>query len=134
MNHWIKFNLVGIAGFALQSGVLFVFTHTTLRLSHLAATAVAVEVAVLNNFFWHQRWTWKDRPSSSPADTLARLFKFNVTNGLISLAGNVAIIGILVRHAGWPVVGANCVSVAVCSIFNFILADRIAFTIESTSG
>ena len=25
------------------------------------AAAAAVELAVLNNFFWHERWTWRDR-------------------------------------------------------------------------
>jgi putative flippase GtrA len=131
MLRWIRFNAVGVFGFILQSVTLFLLTHTTLQLGYFAATAAAVEIAVLNNFYRHQRWTWKDRPSSTAGDTLARLLKFNLTNGLVSLAGNVLIIGILVRHAGLPIVGANCVSVAVCSIFNFILADRVAFQIES---
>ena len=130
MVHWIKFNLVGLAGFALQSGALFVFTHSALRVSYLPATALAVELAVLNNFYWHQRWTWKDRPSSTTRTTLGRLFKFNVTNGLVSIAGNVLIVGLLVRYADLPIVGAYFASVGACSIFNFILADRIAFTVE----
>ena len=73
MLHWVKFNLVGLLGFALQTGVLFVFTHVTPQVSYLAATATAVELAVLNNFVWHQRWTWKDRPSLTIKDTLRRL-------------------------------------------------------------
>ena len=127
MVHWIKFNIVGVVGFALQSGALFVLTHTTLHVTYLVATALAVELAVLHNFVWHQRWTWKDRPAANMLESLCRLAKFNVTNGLVSLVGNVAFMAILVGRLGLPIAGANLISVGVCSICNFVLADRIAF-------
>ena len=127
MIHWIRFNVVGAGGFALQSGALFVLTHTTLHVTYLVATALAVELAVLHNFVWHQRWTWKDRPAATMLESLWRLAKFNVTNGLVSLVGNVAFMAILVGRLGLPIAGANLISVGVCSICNFVLADRIAF-------
>ena len=130
MMHWIKFNVVGVVGFALQSAVLFVITHSTYQVGYLTATAIAVELAVLNNFFWHQRWTWKDRPSTTRGDTLRRLAKFNITNGLFSIAGNMILMTLLVGHLGLPITGANLISVATCSIFGFILADRIAFDMD----
>lgn len=130
MHHWIKFNAVGVLGFALQSSALFVMTHTAHGFSYLAATAIAVELAVLNNFIWHQRWTWNDRPSTTRIETLRRLAKFNITSGLFSMAGNLILMGILVGRLGLPVTGANVVSVATCSICSFVLADRIAFDME----
>src|SRR5207244_482169 len=48
MVHLIKFNAVGALGFALQSGALFVFTHNAYHVNYLAATAAAVELAVLH--------------------------------------------------------------------------------------
>lgn len=125
--HWIKFNVVGVLGFALQSGALFVFTHTAHHVSYLAATAAAVELAVLNNFVWHQRWTWRDRPSGTMWETLCRLAKFNITNGLFSITGNLVFMTVLVGRLGLGILGANLVSVAACSICSFVLADRIAF-------
>lgn len=133
MIHWIKFNVVGVLGFALQSGALFVLTHTAPHLSYLAATVVAVELAVLNNFIWHQRWTWNDRPASNKKETLRRLAKFNITTGLVSIAGNLLLMNLLVGRFGLPVAPANVASVATCSIFSFILADRIAFDLDETS-
>ena len=127
MLHWIKFNLVGAVGFALQSGLLFVFTHATPQLSYLAATLAAVELAVLNNFVWHQRWTWRDRPTSTIRQTLWRLLRFNLTSGLFSIIGNLVFMSVFVGRLGLPVGRANVVSVAACSIVSFILADRIAF-------
>ena len=127
MIHFIRFNVVGVLGFALQSGALFALTHREHPLGYLAATAAAVELAILNNFLWHQHWTWKDRPSSTRGETLRRLAKFNLTNGAVSLTGNLVLMSILVGRLGLPIVGANVASVAACSICNFFLADRIAF-------
>jgi len=127
MLHWLKFNAVGALGFALQSGTLFLLTHGARSIPYLAATAIAVELAVLNNFVWHQRWTWRDRPSTTVAETLGRLLKFNITNGLVSIVGNLVFMSLLVGRLGLPVTSANLISVAACSIFNFILADRFAF-------
>lgn len=127
MTPWIKFNLVGLLGFALQTGALFVLTHAAPRVSYLAATAMAVELAVLNNFVWHHLWTWSDRPSFTKGETLRRLWKFNVTTGLVSITGNLLLMSVLVGRLGLPIVGANLVTVAACSILSFFLADRIAF-------
>ena len=127
MLHWIKFNVVGVLGFALQSLALFVLTHTAYSISYLAATAVAVELAVLNNFVWHQRWTWSDRPSMTKKGTLRRLVKFNITTGLVSIVGNLVLMSIFVGRFQLPVTPANLLTVASCSILSFFLADRIAF-------
>jgi len=125
--HWIKFNVVGLIGFALQSAALFVLTHTAYSISYLAATAVAVELAVLNNFVWHQLWTWRDRPTTSKRDTWQRLAKFNVTTGLVSLTGNLVLMSILVGRFRLPISGANVITVVACSLISFLLADRFAF-------
>ena len=132
MIHFIRFNVVGIVGFALQTGALFVLTHSPHRMGYLAATAAAVELAVLNNFVWHQRWTWSDRPSATRGETMRRLLKFNITNGAVSITGNLVLMSILVGRAGLPIAGANVASVAACAICNFFLADRIAFYVEGS--
>ena len=124
------FNMVGVLGFALQSTALFVLTHGAHPVGYLAATAAAVELAILNNFVWHQWWTWRDRPSSTRRETLGRLAKFNITNGAVSLTGNLVLMSILVGRMGLPIAGANLASVVACSICNFFLADRIAFYVD----
>ena len=131
MIHFIRFNVVGGMGFALQSGALFVLTHGAHSLGYLTATAVAVELAVLNNFVWHQRWTWEDRPSATTGETVRRLAKFNLTNGLVSLAGNLILMSLLVGRLGLSLMAAYLLSIATCSICNFFLADRIAFCVSS---
>jgi putative flippase GtrA len=134
MLHWTKFNLVGVTGFALQVAALFLLTHIAHPISYLTATALAVELAVLNNFVWHQRWTWKDRPSITRSETLRRLAKFNLTTGLVSILGNLVFMSVLVGRLGLAIVLANVITVVVCSLLNFILADRVAFKIADSSA
>ncbi len=127
MKTWLKFNLVGVFGFVLQTAALLTLTRAAPGVGYLTATALAVELAVLNNFFWHQRWTWNDRPSPTKRHTLRRLAKFNITSGMVSLVANVLLMSVLVGRFGLPIVGANIVTVAACSILSFFLADRLAF-------
>jgi len=124
---WLKFNLVGAGGFAVQTGALYLLTHSALHLHYLLATVIAVELAVLNNFAWHQRWTWSDRPCLTAVGTWRRLGKFNLTNGLVSILGNMILMTAFVGWFGLPVGRSNLLSVAACSLCNFILADRIVF-------
>jgi putative flippase GtrA len=86
-----------------------------------------VETAVVQNFLWHERFTWRDRPATSPLQSLVRFMKFNATNGGVSLAGNLLIMSALVGQLRWNYVIANLLAVTVCSLANFLLSDRLVF-------
>jgi dolichol-phosphate mannosyltransferase len=125
---YLKYNLVGISGFAIQSATLYLLARVGGHSHYLLSTAVAVELAVINNFFWHQRWTWIDRPSSSVAEIAGRFVKFHIANGAISLVGNVLLMGLFVGRFMLPLTAANALSVLACSLVNFVLADRLVFS------
>jgi putative flippase GtrA len=120
---WLKFNAVGAGGIAVQLAALALF-KSGLRLDYLAATALAVEAAVIHNFFWHERFTWADRPSGS---SWARFAKFNLTTGLFSILGNVLVMKMLVGGAHFNYFVANILTIATCSILNFVVSDRFVF-------
>jgi putative flippase GtrA len=124
MSRFIRFNVVGALGLVLQLGVLAVLQRAGWAL--VAATLVAVEMAVLHNFLWHDRWTWCDRRRGSPVERLAR---FHATNGLTSLVGN-AMLTWCFSAMGLPVVVANLAAVASCAVVNFASGDRFVFRLE----
>jgi putative flippase GtrA len=126
MIRFLKFNGVGLAGFALQLGLLALLVK--LGGHYLAATAVAVEVTVLHNFAWHQRWTWRDRRAAAGSQ-MRRLWRFHAANGLVSLAGNVLLMQLFVGLLGWPVIPANLLAVLLCALVNFTASDRFVFRI-----
>jgi putative flippase GtrA len=117
------FVAVGVLGFLLQVATLHILT-SYVAWTWLPATLVSVELAVLHNFLWHERWTWIDRRASN---RFPRLVRFHAANGLISIAGNALMMAWLVGAIGLPPVPANTIAVVATSLVNFLMADRWVF-------
>ncbi len=119
---WLKFNVVGAIGIGVQVTAL-AFLVGVLGLNYLAATALAVETAVLHNFVWHERFTWP-----GPArGRLRRLLKFHLTNGILSLLGNVLLMRLFTGALGVPYLPANMLAIASCSLANFAASHCFVF-------
>lgn len=123
---WTAFNIVGLSGVAVQLATLTALV--SFGCHYLIATAIAVEAAVLNNFFWHERWTWTDRAEGGLSETLDRLLRFNLSVGVISIVQNLFFMNVLVRWLGIPYLPANLMGIASCSLLNFFLSDRLVFS------
>jgi putative flippase GtrA len=119
------FVTVGAIGFLLQIGTLTVLTWLS-AWPYEPATALAVEVAVLHNFWWHERWTWSDRRVARH-DVFGRLAKYHVTTGLTSIGGNLVLTAAIMQVFGVHVVAANVAAVAAMAGANFLVADRWVF-------
>ncbi len=126
---YLRFNLVGAIGIVVQLATLAALT-SGLHLGYLVATALAVETAVLHNFIWHERYTWADRRSLRWRDVAARLARFNFTTGAISIGGNLLLMRLLVGQAHLPAMVANLLTIAACSVVNFLVSDRVVFRLE----
>ena len=121
----LRFYAVGGLGIAVQLGVLAALTHA--GVNYVVATALAVEAAVVHNFIWHQRYTWSERRTQGAAAYALRLLKFNSTTGVISIGGNVILMRLLVGEAGFRPLIANLLTIASCSLLNFLVSDRAVF-------
>ena len=130
---WLKFNAVGGVGIVVQLGALAVF-RSWLKLDYLLAAGLAVEIAVVHNFLWHERYTWADRPATGAMQSLVRLAKFNASNGAVSMVGNLGLMRLLVGEMLFHYVAANLIAVMVCSLVNFLLSDRFVFDVEADSA
>jgi len=120
---WLKFNAVGGIGVVVQFVVLAAL-KSGMQLDYLLATGLAVEAAVIHNFLWHERFTWADRVSES---SWVRFAKFNLTTGLFSIVGNLVVMKFLVGWAGVNYLVANGMTIAACSVVNFVVSDRVVF-------
>jgi len=129
---WGKFNFVGAIGIGVQLAVLTLL-RSAFHLDYLLTTALAVEAAVIHNFLWHERFTWRDRPAGRAWQSLMRFLKFNASNGAISIVGNLLIMRALVGALGINYVPANLVAIATCSLANFLLSDRLVFERSSVA-
>ena len=122
---WMKFNLVGGVGIAVQ--LLMLWLLTACGVGYLLATAFAVESAVLHNFVWHERFTWVDRRNGRFLQTAVWLLRFNLSTGTVSIVGNLLLMRLLVGQAHVRPILANMIAIAICSILNFIVSDRWVF-------
>ena len=127
---WLKFNLVGGLGIAVQLSVLFGL-KSGIHFNYLLATALAVEVAVVHNFLWHERYTWVDRVHPSWRSSLPRLLRFNLAAGAVSILGNLALMKLMVGLGHVNYLIANGVAVAVCSLLNFLVSEEWVFEGEA---
>jgi len=118
-----KFSLVGLAGAALQV-ILFDLLRRGCHLPGAAATSIAVEMVVMNNFFWHERFTWRDRGRMGLRQRALRLWRFHAGNGLFSLAGNTLLVYGLVEMFKAPALPSAVAAIALCAPVNFWIADR----------
>jgi len=123
---WWKFNFVGMIGIGVQFTALFLL-KSVLGFNYLFATAFAVEAAVVHNFVWHEQFTWSDRVRSSWQRSLPRLVRFNLTNGAVSIVGNLALMKVMVGEGHMNYLLANAIAIALCSITNFLVSERWVF-------
>ena len=124
LQRWLKFSAVGATGIAVQLIALALLLRIS-GIHYLVATLLAVELSVLHNFVWHKKWTWSDRTSCS---SRALLLRFNLTNGALSIAGNLFFMWLFVGCAGMDARFANMLTISICALANFILSDLIVFT------
>jgi putative flippase GtrA len=178
---WCKFNFVGGIGIGVQFAALFL-VKSVLHFNYLAATAIAVEAAVMHNFVWHEQFTWVDRtrsdgvqpslrtvpPHSSRAErsterrgsgwrsafsaaikpflsfralapgaprsryfqSFRRLLRFNLTNGAVSILGNLALMKVMVGQGHMNYLLANAIAITLCSLANFLVSETWVFEQE----
>jgi len=133
---FVKFSIVGAIGFLVNQFFLYLFydspvfpflpekdtsarivffTHPDVRL--LIATVVAVELAILSNFFWHNVWTFSDRSRRLPLPL--RLVTFNITS-IGSPIISVTTVNVLTPNFGINAYIANSIGIALGMTWNWI--------------
>jgi putative flippase GtrA len=130
---WLKFNAVGAMGVVVQLAALAVLVRV-LRLPVVIGTGLAVETAIVHNFLWHRGWTWADRKRSGRSrwviEALGLLLRFNVSTGMVSLAGNMFLMHLLVTTTSLGLLRSNLLTIAACSLVNFVVSDRFVFRLR----
>ena len=107
-----KFLVVGGTGVLVNSLTLFLLFQWT-HVSLVVASILAAELAIGNNFWWNDRWTFSRKQLS-----LRRFAQFN----LVSLFGLVLTTGtlwVLVHYLGLYYLAANLVGIALAAIWGF---------------
>ena len=129
MRTWLKYNAVSAAGFVLQLTLVALLTEAA-HWRVALATVAAVEAAVIHNFLWHWRWTFSGR-----GVRFARAcFRYQLTTGVLSIAGNTLATQAIAGALGLAPVLANGIATVACYLLNWYLANAVAFRRCRTQG
>ena len=128
---FLRFNLVGLFGALIQLTTLTLLNHL---LPHhvLLTSTLALELTLLHNLTWHLHYTWPDRQPQTAR--LPQILRFHLTNGLVSLLGNLTLTHLLVTKVHLPVVPANALAILACSLVNYTLGNHWVFVQQANSS
>ena len=132
LRRWLLFYSVGFLGMVVQLSTLGILTRG-FGLHYLLGTGLAVWMAILHNFLWHEKRTWADRARLDRSGRWRRLVHFHLSSGALSLTGNLFLMQLFVGYWELGHAPACLFSIATCSILNFYASDRLVFSVGQGS-
>jgi dolichol-phosphate mannosyltransferase len=130
IKRFLQFGAVGLSGVFIDMTLLYLLSDpSTLGWGLTRSKIIASEVAILNNFFWNDAWTFADISQRQKGwqPRLKRLLKFNI----ICLAGlilNVLLLNLLF-HLGINRYIANLLAIAIVTIWNFYVNLKLSWRV-----
>ncbi|MFH1252757.1 MAG: glycosyltransferase family 2 protein [Candidatus Uhrbacteria bacterium] len=119
---FLFYALVGGLGAVVDFG-LFIFLHYGVGLAILPANVMAISLAVIHNFLWHHRVTFKNH---NQITHLAFTKFVGVFLGGIILNSLIVLGGVAL---GWPAIVAKIVATALVTAWNYFLNLRVTFRV-----
>ncbi len=124
-----RFGIVGLSGVLVDMAVLYALSDpSTLAWGLTRSKIIAAEVAIFNNFWWNDRWTFSDlsKRQTGFRRRLERFLKFNLIC-LMGLILNVLILNLLfnVVFAGQHRYLANLIAIGLVTFWNFWLNTKL---------
>lgn len=136
----LRFLIVGGVGYLINQGLLLLFYDSSLFpflpdkdadasflfFSHddarlLIASIIAVEVSIVSNFYWHDRWTFRDHVKRP---LIQRYLQFNLTS-IGSPLISVVVLNILTPYVGIHHLIANTIGILLGTGWNWFCNTQI---------
>lgn len=127
-----KFSAVGFSGVLVNMGFLWLLTEYAL-LPYTISSVIAIELSILNNFWWNHSWTWADREASGLRTLGIRFAKYHASV-LMSAAANWGLLILLTNTFGLYYLISNGIGIGVGVILNYTLSDRLVFSPDETGN
>ena len=129
LGRFLRFGAVGLSGLVVDMGGLYLL-YQVLGLPLTRSAILAAELAILNNFFWNDRWTFGDisKHQRQWKQVTKRLVKFN----LICLAGlilKILLLNVLFNGFGLNAYVANFLAIAAVTLWNFWINLKLSWRV-----
>ncbi|XGV98276.1 MAG: glycosyltransferase [Leptolyngbya sp. BL-A-14] len=129
IGRFIRFALVGLGGLMVDMGCLYLL-YDILGLGLTRSAILAAELAILNNFFWNDRWTFGDvsKQQQQRRRVLKRLAKFNIIC-LMGLILKILLLNALFNGLHLNVYIANFLAIAAVTVWNFWINLKLSWRV-----
>ncbi|MEX0270340.1 glycosyltransferase [Leptolyngbyaceae cyanobacterium UHCC 1019] len=119
VGRFIRFAFVGLSGLLVDMALLYFF-YAILSFGLTRSAIFAGELAIVNNFLWNDRWTFKDlaQKQFGRQQTLKRFLKFNIIC-LMGLILKILLLNLLFNGFHLNAYLANFLAIAIVTVWNF---------------
>lgn len=136
IGRFFRFGIVGFSGVFVDMAMLYLLSDpTTLAWGLTRSKIIAAEVAIVNNFFWNDAWTFADMSSKQRGwkKRIKRFLKFN-TVCLVGVSLNVLLLNVMFNFLGFNSFPAgryiaNFIAIALVTIWNFWLNLKLSWRV-----
>lgn len=131
IGRFIRFGLVGLSGVFVDMTILYLLSDpSTLGWGLTRSKVIAAELAIINNFFWNDRWTFGDvsKYQQTRQKRLKRFLKFNIICCL-GLVFNVLLLNLLFNTLGMNRYLANLIAIATTTFWNFWINLKLSWRV-----
>ncbi|MGB3209780.1 MAG: GtrA family protein [Desulforhopalus sp.] len=131
---FIRFATSGLSGVIVHMTVLYVLRQCLL-LELAYSAGISIELAIINNFFWNEFWTFRDivQKRRKTREVFARFLRFNIVcfSGLLL---NILLTASLHRLFGVNVYFASLAAIIIVMVWNFRLNLKFSWQIKATDN
>ncbi|MCQ1536904.1 glycosyltransferase family 2 protein [Methanosarcina sp. KYL-1] len=132
-NEWkrlSRFCFVGLSGIAVNMGALYLLTEYS-GFYFLTASAVAIELSIINNFIWNDIWTFKPPENLSPhrESRFHRFLSFQCVS-IASLLINMGILYSLTDFLGVYYMISNFIGILVVFFWNYFVNRNLTWKLQ----
>ncbi len=120
---YVRFALVGASGTVVNLSVL-AFLRYVVSLTHEVASALAIEVSIINNFIWNDLWTFK---GSRSGGFISRLTKFHFSSALAVITQYVISL-ITYYYVIRNSLVAQLIGILIGFILNYVLSKKFVWS------
>ena len=132
IGRFVRFIIVGFSGLAIDMGTLYLL-YDVLGLGLTRSAIFAAELAIINNFFWNDLWTFGDlsKHQRQWRKVFKRLAKFNVIC-LMGLILKVLLLNALFNGLHLSAYLANFLAIIAITIWNFWINLKLSWRVTET--
>jgi dolichol-phosphate mannosyltransferase len=129
VGRFFRFGLVGISGLAVDMASLYIL-YDVLGMGLTRSAILAAEVAIINNFFWNDRWTFGDlaKQQSQRGMVIKRFLKFNIVC-LMGLVLKVLLLNLFFNGFHINAYLANLMAIAIVTFWNFWINLQLSWRV-----